>query len=220
MRWTCKRSAARSRTSATAGSSRRGSGLMCTLELCATQKEFGTSNARTSMHAPATTNSTGPIPMDLSSRTRMLRAHRTACMRTSSRSSPQRIHHGLIRSPQIHNGRGPDPVPVHQAPQRMHQRHSVNTAFWRQRSTPCRGASSETQCTLDRGAKLWAYLDDLYIWTKTHLALGATRTINVELQPSKMQIWTASYTSPVPPAFLSKAKRTLKCFGSPSPHGQ
>ena len=25
---------------------------MCTLELCATQKEFGTSNARTSMHAP------------------------------------------------------------------------------------------------------------------------------------------------------------------------
>ena len=35
---------------------------MCTLELCATQKEFGTSNARTSMHAPAATNTTGPIP--------------------------------------------------------------------------------------------------------------------------------------------------------------
>ena len=52
------------------------------------------------------------------------------------------------------------------------------------------------------------------------LASGATRTINVELQPSKMQIWTGSYTSPVPPAFLSKAKRTLKCFGSPSPHGR
>ena len=78
---------------------------------------------------------------------------------------------------------------------------------------------SETQRTLDSGAKLWAYLDDLYIWIKPHLALGATRTINVEMQPSKMQIWTASYTSPVPPAFLSKAKRTLKCFGSPSPHG-
>ena len=62
MRWTCKRSAAHSRTSVTAGSSRRGSGLMCTLELCATQKEFGTSNARTSMHAPTATNTTGPIP--------------------------------------------------------------------------------------------------------------------------------------------------------------
>ena len=35
-------------------------------------------------------------------------------MRTSSRCSPKRIHHGLIRSPQIHNGRGPDLVPVHQ----------------------------------------------------------------------------------------------------------
>ena len=62
MRWTCKRSAAHPQTSATAGSSRRGSGLMCTLELCATQKEFGTSTARTSMHAPTATNSTGPIP--------------------------------------------------------------------------------------------------------------------------------------------------------------
>ena len=67
-----------------------------------------------------------------------------------------------------------------------------------------------------RSQALWAYLDDLYIWIKPHLAMGATRTINVELQPSKMQIWTASYTSPVPPAFLSKAKRSLKCFGSPS----
>ena len=95
---------------------------------------------------------------------------------------------------------------------RMHQRHSVNTAVWRQRSTPCRGASSETQCTLDSGAKLWAYLDDMYIWIKPHLALGATRTINVELQPSKMQVWTASCASPVPPTFVNRAKTTLKCL--------
>ena len=95
---------------------------------------------------------------------------------------------------------------------RMYQRHSVNTAVWRQRSTPCRGAPSKTQRTLDSGAKLWAYLDDLYIWIKPNLALGATRTINVELQPSKMQIWTASCASPVPPTFLSRAKRTLKCL--------
>ena len=70
------------------------------------------------------------------------------------------------------------------------------------------------------------FLDEWYIWIcpqhvpAIDLASGATRTINSELQPSKIQIWTASYTSPVPPAFLSKAKRTLKCFGSPSPHGR
>ena len=83
-----------------------------------------------------------------------LRAHRTACMRTSSRSSHQRIHHGLIQSPQIHNGRGPDPVPVHQAPQRVYQRHSVNTAVWRQRSTHVGVHLPKPQRTLDSGATL------------------------------------------------------------------
>ena len=34
--------------------------------VCHPAKEFGTSNARTSMHAPTATNTTGPIPMDLS----------------------------------------------------------------------------------------------------------------------------------------------------------
>ena len=80
---------------------------------------------------------------------------------------------------------------------------------------------SETQRTLDSGAKLWAYLDDWCIWIKPQhisaavdLASSATRTINLELQPTKIQIWTASCTSPIPRAFLDKAKSTLKCLGA------
>ena len=68
--------------------------------------------------------------------------------------------------------------------------------------------------------KLWAYLDDWYIWiTHQHipaaigLASSATRTINLELQPTKIQIWTASCTSSIPAGFLDKAKPTLKCLG-------
>ena len=68
---------------------------------------------------------------------------------------------------------------------------------------------TKTQHTLDSGAKLWAYLDDWYIWIKPQhipkaisLISGATRTINLELQPSKIQIWTASCTSPIPTAYL------------------
>ena len=48
---------------------------------------------------------------------------------------------------------------------------------------------------LDNEAKLWAYLDDWYIWIKpqhiteaVELISTATRTINLELQPTKMQI--------------------------------
>ena len=43
---------------------------------------------------------------------------------------------------------------------------------------------------------------------------SATRTINLEPQPSEIQIWTASCTSPIPPAYLDKAKPTLLCFGA------
>ena len=64
---------------------------------------------------------------------------------------------------------------------------------------------------------MWAYLDDSFIWIKPQyipaaieLVATATLTINLELQPSKIQIWTASCTSPIPPAYLDKAK----CLGA------
>ena len=74
---------------------------------------------------------------------------------------------------------------------------------------------------LDSGAKLWAYPDDWYIWIKPQhiraaidLASSATRTINLELQPTKIQIWTASCTSSIHPAFLDKVEPTLKFLGA------
>ena len=80
---------------------------------------------------------------------------------------------------------------------------------------------AQTQHTLDSGAKLWACLDGWYISIKPqhipavmNLAANATLTINLELQPTKIQIWTASCTSPSPPAYLDKAKPTFKCLGS------
>ena len=80
---------------------------------------------------------------------------------------------------------------------------------------------TQTQLTLDSGAKLWAYLNDWYIWIKPqHIPAAikpitnATLTINLELQPTKIQIWTASCTSPIPPDYLDKAKSTLKCLGA------
>ena len=84
-----------------------------------------------------------------------------------------------------------------------------------------RAILAETRSKLDDGAKLWAYLDDWYIWIKPQniteaieLISTATRTINLELQPTKIQIWTASCNSPIPPAFQDKAKSTLKCLGA------
>ena len=80
---------------------------------------------------------------------------------------------------------------------------------------------TQTQQTLDSGARLWAYLDDWYIWTKPqhipaaiNLAANATLTINLELKPTKIQIWKASCTSPIQPDYLDKAKSTLKCLGA------
>ena len=68
---------------------------------------------------------------------------------------------------------------------------------------------------------MWAYLDDWYIWIKPQcipaandLIATATLTINLELQPSKIQIWTPSFTSPIPLDYLDKAKPTLKCLGA------
>ena len=84
-----------------------------------------------------------------------------------------------------------------------------------------RAILSDTRSRLDSGAKLWAYLDDWYIWIEPRhiteaieLISTATRTINLELQPNKIQIWTATCNSPIPPAFQDKAKSTLKCLGA------
>ena len=84
-----------------------------------------------------------------------------------------------------------------------------------------RAILSQTKSKLDDGAKLWAYLDDWYIWIKPQhiteaieLISTSTRSINLELQPTKVQIWTASCTSPIPAAFQDKAKSTLKCLGA------
>ena len=84
-----------------------------------------------------------------------------------------------------------------------------------------RAILTETRSNLDEGAKLWAYLDDWYIWIKPRhiteaieLISTATRTINLELQPTKIQIWTATCNSPIPPAFQDKAKSTPKCLGA------
>ena len=80
---------------------------------------------------------------------------------------------------------------------------------------------TQTQQTLDSGARLWAYLDDWNIWINPQhipaaikLVANAILTINLELQPTKIQIWTASCTSPIPPDYLDKAKSTLKCLGA------
>ena len=84
-----------------------------------------------------------------------------------------------------------------------------------------RAILTETRSNLDDGAKLCAYLDDWYIWIKPQhiteaieLISTATRTINLELQPTKIQIWTATCNSPIPPAFQDKAKSTLECQGA------
>ena len=95
-------------------------------------------------------------------------------------------------------------------------------AAFRQRSTPFHDTYfPKTQLTLDNGAKLWAYLDDWYIWINPQhipaaieLVANATLTINLVLQPTKILIWTASCTSPIPLDYLDKSKPTLKCLGA------
>ena len=59
---------------------------------------------------------------------------------------------------------------------------------------------------LDRGAKLFVFLNDWYLWIKPQqiietfaLMAVATRSVNLELQPSKIQVWRASCQDPIPP---------------------
>ena len=78
---------------------------------------------------------------------------------------------------------------------------------------------AELRRLLDDGAKLFAYLDDWYIWITPQflpdalaLVTAATRSINLGLQPSKIQVWAASGTDPIPLHLLEKVKPTLECL--------
>ena len=73
-------------------------------------------------------------------------------------------------------------------------------------------------CTLyDSGAKLFAYLDDWYLWIKPQYLLqtitAATRSVNLALQSTKTQVWKGSCQDPVPPEFQDKVTLTLSCLG-------
>ena len=72
---------------------------------------------------------------------------------------------------------------------------------------------------LDDGAKLFAYLDDWYLWVKPQcladaldLISASTRSVNLELQPSMIQV-RASCPDPLPPELLEKVEPTLNCLG-------
>ena len=76
-------------------------------------------------------------------------------------------------------------------------------------------------CTLyDSGAKLFAYLDDWYLWIKPQCLLqtiavitAATRSVNLAPQSTKTQVWKGSCQDPIPPEFQDKVTLTLSCLG-------
>ena len=72
----------------------------------------------------------------------------------------------------------------------------------------------------DPGAKLFTYLDDWYLWIKPEYLLqtfavmtAATRSVNLALQPSKIQVWRAFCQDPIPAELQDKVKLTLSCLG-------
>ena len=72
----------------------------------------------------------------------------------------------------------------------------------------------------DPGAKLFAYLDDWYLWIKPQYLLQtvaiitvATRSVNLDLQSTKTQVWKGSCQDPSPPEFQDKVTLTLSCLG-------
>ena len=72
----------------------------------------------------------------------------------------------------------------------------------------------------DSGAKLFAYLDDWYLWIKPQCHLqtiavitAATRSVNLALQSTKTQVWKGSCQHPIPPEFQDKVTLTLSCLG-------
>ena len=76
-------------------------------------------------------------------------------------------------------------------------------------------------CTqYDSGAKLFAHLDDRYLWIKPQCLLQtvaiitvATRSVNLAPQSTKTQVWRASCQDPIPLEFQDKVKLTLSCPG-------
>ena len=86
--------------------------------------------------------------------------------------------------------------------------------------TPYSGPLLAHICRLhDPGAKLFAYLDDWYLWIKPQCLLqaiavitAATRSVNLALQPTKIQVWRASCEDPIPPEFQDKITLTLSCL--------
>ena len=72
----------------------------------------------------------------------------------------------------------------------------------------------------DTGAKFFAYVDDWYLWIKPQylpqtfaLITAATRSVNLGLQTSKVQIWRASCQDPIPSELQDKVRLTLSCLG-------
>ena len=82
-------------------------------------------------------------------------------------------------------------------------------------------------CTLyDSGAKLFAYLDDWYLWIKPQFLLqtiavitDATRSVNLALQSTKTQVWKGSCQDPIPPEFQDKVTLTSVACGHLQIHG-
>ena len=76
-------------------------------------------------------------------------------------------------------------------------------------------------CThYDSGAKLFALLDDWYLWIKPQFLLqtiavitAATRSVNLAPQSTKTQVWKGSCQDPIPPEFQDKVTLTLSCLG-------
>ena len=76
-------------------------------------------------------------------------------------------------------------------------------------------------CThYDSGAKLFAYLENWYLWIKPQCLLhtifentAATRSVNLALQSTKTQVWEGSCQDPIPPEFQDKVTLTLSCLG-------
>ena len=80
-------------------------------------------------------------------------------------------------------------------------------------------------CThYESGAKLFANLDDWYLWIKPQYPLqtiaiitAATTSVNLALQSTKTQVWKGSCQDPIPPEFQVKVTLTLSCLpGDPT----
>ena len=86
---------------------------------------------------------------------------------------------------------------------------------------PCTSVSSCGHLKqYDSAAKLYAYLDDWYLWIKPQYLLQtvavitvATRSVNLALQSTKTQVWRASCQDPIPAELQDKIKLTLSCLG-------